>query len=128
MLSNIPTWLWVVGTIVLVFIVFGERILWGYEVKFPFKEGIGRGKVQLKYGKKRGTRIKCVFELDPAWQNIPIDIYLRENLIYTVPAEKNKSSRFFLQQTLPLDKPREGDPVVVKANDNEIFSGPLVLD
>ena len=114
--------------IILVFFIFGERILWGYEVKFPFKKGIGRGKVELKCGKKRGTRIKCVFELDPAWRNIPIEIYVREILIYTVPAEKNKSGRFFMREIIHFEKPKEGDPVVVKGNGREIFSGPLVLD
>jgi hypothetical protein len=66
LLSTVPTWAWMVGAIIIVFFAFGESILWDYEVKFPFKEGIGRGKVELECGKNKGTRIECVFEMNPS--------------------------------------------------------------
>lgn len=128
MLSAVPIWLWIIGAVILVFAVFGESTLWDYEVKFPFEEGIGRGKVELECGNKKGPRIECLFEMSPSYQNISLDIFLGEEKIYTVPAEKNNSNRLYLREHISLDKPREGDLVVVKANQEAIFSGPLVLD
>ncbi|HMB91870.1 MAG TPA: hypothetical protein VKP65_13540 [Rhodothermales bacterium] len=127
-LSMVPSWVWVVGAIVFVFFVFGESIVWDYEVKFPFNEGVGRGKVELECGKRKGTRIGCVFELNPSYQHIPLDVFVGETKIYTIPSEKNRSNRFSLRQNVPLDEPQEGDLVIVKAHDETIFSGPLVLD
>lgn len=127
-LSMVPTWVWVVGAVIFVFFVFGESILWDYEVKFLFKEGVGRGKVELECGKKKGTRIECVFELHPSYQNTPLDLFVGETKIYTIPAEKNRSDRLSLRRNMPLNEPQEGDLVIVKVHDETIFSGPLVLD
>ncbi len=126
--SSVPTWLWVVGGVVLLAIVFGERTLWEYEVKFPRREGIGRGEVELECGSKSGSRIECEFVLEPACRKLPLEIHLNGQKIFEIPADKNVGRRLFLKEKIQLDRPKEGDHLSVVADGEALFEGPLVLD
>lgn len=127
-LDFVPTWVWILIAIFVVFVFFGERILWDLEVKFPLRKGIGRAKVEFECGKKRGPRIECTFELEPAYRNQPIEIDLNGHHVFTVPAEKNISGRFRLVHAIEIAKPEEGDEVSVRIGADTVFSGLLVLD
>lgn len=126
-LGSVPTWGWV---IVVLFVLFaaGDRILWDYEVKFPLKEGVGRGKVELEGKKKKGPCIECMFELEKPYQNQTIHIFLNGQEIYQVKAEKNNSRRFRLSEHIQIPRPNEADKVSVHIGGKEIFSGLLALD
>ena len=128
LLDTVPTWIWVVVGFVVVVVIFGESMLWDYEVKFPRRDGTGRAKVEFECGSKRGSRIECVFELEPVYQNQAIEIVLNGAHVFTVPAKKNTSSRFFFAEKVNLNRPNEGDEVVVRIGGSDIFSGPLVQD
>ena len=128
LLSGTPIWIWVVGFVIVFLIFTGERILWDYEVKFPLREGVGRGKVEFERGSKKGTRVECVFELAAEYQNKPVEIYLKKVLVHTIPVEKNNSNRFRIKQAMDFDEPTEGDEVSVRIDGSEVFSGNLVLD
>ena len=77
LLSTIPTWVWVIGGIIFVVIVFGDRKLWELEVKFPHKQGIGRGEVEFECLKKKGSSIEVEFQLEDLFQNKKIEIFLK---------------------------------------------------
>ena len=127
-LSSLPTPVLVIGGFILFMVIFGEKILWDYEVKFPLKKGIGRGEVEFECGQKKGSRIECEFELNDSYKNIPIEIYLRDKMVYIIPAERNMQTFIKIKQHTPIERPEEGDLVTVKANGETIFSGQLVLD
>lgn len=126
-IDSIPTWVWVMGVIAILF-ASSDRIMWDYEVKFPLKEGAGRGKVELEGKKKKGPYIECNFELEKTYQNRTIDIFLNGHAIYQIPAEKNNTNRLRLSQPITLSQPKEGDMVSVHIGGEEIFTGQLVLD
>lgn len=128
LLSTVPTWIWVVGLILLYVFFFGERILWDYEVKFPKKEGVGRGEVELECGKKKGSRVECSFELTEHYQNKSLEIYVQKQLLLTIPAERNNSATLRIKESVPLEEPSEGDVVGIRIDGVEVFSGALVLD
>lgn len=127
-LSSIPTPVLVIGGFVIFMLIFGEKVLWDYEVKFPFKNGIGRGEVEFECGQKKGPRIECEFELNDSYKNIAIEIFLRDKKVYTIPAARNMQTFIKVKEHIPFDRPEEGDLVTVKANNETIFSGQLVLD
>jgi hypothetical protein len=127
-LSSLPTAVKIIGGIIIFMLIFGQKILWDYEVKFPFKTGIGRGEIEFECGKKSGPEIECEFELDDTYKNMPIEIYLKDKKAYTITADRNRQTFIRIKEKTPLDKPEEGDEVTVKANGEPIFSGKLVLD
>lgn len=125
--STIPIWAWIVGAIGIL-ILFGDRGLWEYEVKFPFTEDAGRGEVEFKCYKKKGSVIEVEFNLESECINKDIDIYPNNHLVYSIPGEKNNSARLYLNRPLDMQKPNDGDEVAVKVQGRNIFNGPLVLD
>ena len=128
LLSAVPTWVWVIGGIVAFFFFFGERILWKYEVKFPMTTETGRGKIKLLYGKKKGARIRCSFELNERHRGKKIDIYLQNKRIHSIPADQTKAAKYFKSEKISLEKPDEGADIEVYADRDKLFSGVLVLD
>ena len=127
LVSTIPIWVWIAGAIAIL-ILFGDRGLWEYEVKFPFSENAGRGEVEFKCYKKKGSVIEVELNLESECINKDIDIYLNNHLVYSIPGEKNNSARLYLNRPLDMQKPNEGDEVSVKVQGRNIFNGPLVLD
>jgi len=127
-ISALPTPILVIGGFILLILIFGEATIWDYEVKFPLKKGIGRGEVDFECGKKTGTRIECEFELDDSYKNIPIEIFLRNEKIFTIPAEKNMRKFIKIKKRISFERPEEGDLVTIKANQESIFTGQLVSD
>lgn len=124
---GLPWWVWLVLVLV-VAIIFGDRSLWEYEVKFPLQEGVGRGEVEFEAYKKKGTTIELKFRLDPAYQDKAIDVYLEGRLMFSLPAEKNSRSLLFLTEKIDMEQPKEGSEVVVKIGGISVFKGLLVLD
>ena len=126
-IADIPWWGWLVLFIAYV-IVFGKKKLWDYEVKFPFKEGIGRGKVEFECFEKEGPKVEVKLSLDPQLHNKKIDIYLSGHCVFSVPSALNIEPQLRIEESLSMNEPKEGEIVDVKIDDNIIFSGPLVLD
>lgn len=124
--ANLPTWVWWVTGILFVFIFFGDRELWDYEAKFPFKQGIGRGEIELKCYKKRGSVIEVKLESNQL--NKALDIYLNNRRIFTVPSNKTQTARVYLKENIEIDKPSEGDEVVVRVGSETLFQGQLIRD
>jgi len=127
-LSTIPTWAWVIGGFVIFAILFGDRKLWEFEVKFPMKQGVGRGEIELECHKKKGSSIEVEFQLEQLFQNKIIEVILNNKIIYTVPELKNNNSRIYINEKIDLVKPSEGDKVEININRQKQFEGVLVRD
>ena len=126
LLTAIPTWAWWVGGIVLVSLLFGDRVLWEYEAEFPFRQGIGRGEIELKGYKKKGCRIEV--ELESALLPQEVTIFLNGRRIFAIPPEQTKAARLYHTEPIALDQPAEGDEVEVHIGGEAVFQGLLVRD
>ena len=127
LLGDLPVWGWVIFVLFVLFLL-GDRGLWDYEAKFPLQPGIGRGEVECKRYKKKGSSIEVNLELEPEYREKRVAIRLRNQLVCTVPKERNGGERLYLNQSLDLEEPTEGDLVSVEIDGESVFSGPLVLD
>lgn len=127
LLGDLPVWGWVIFVLFVLFLL-GDRGLWDYEAKFPLQPGIGRGEVEFKRYKKKGSSIEVKLELEPEYREKRVAIRLRNQLVCTVPKERNGGERLYLNQSLDLEEPAEGDLVSVEIDGESVFSGPLVLD
>ena len=127
-LSTAPTWVWVIVGIMIFVVLFGDRKLWELEVKFPMKHGVGRGEVEFECLKKRGSSIELKFTLEELFQNKDIEVILNNRTIYTIHASKNSTARTYINEKLDLQKPNEGDKVVVNIGGQKQFEGVLVRD
>ncbi len=126
-IESIPWWGWLALFIAYV-VIFGDKKLWGYEVKFPLKEGAGRGEVELECFKKRGTSIELELELDTFFLEKEISVYLSHDLIYVVPKDKNIESHLNIDESIKIREPKEGEEITIKIEGKSVFSGQLVLD
>lgn len=126
-ISSLPGWAWFVLGFVLLFLT-GDRKLWEYEVKFPLQPNIGRGKVEFECLKKKGSSIEVKLELEPNYNNKPIEIMLNGLLVYTIPDTSNTKRSTYINKKVKIEKPNEGDEVLIKIGGEKIFSGQLVLD
>jgi len=127
-LSTVPTWVWIVGGIILFTIIFGDKKLWEFEVKFPLQAGVGRGEVEFECLNKKGTFIEAKFELEELYQNKKIEIFLNNRMVYSIPEAKNNSARIYINEKLEVQKPTEGDEVTVNIGGRKQFEGVLVRD
>ncbi len=126
-IESFPWWGWLILFIVYI-IVFGDKKLWSYEVKFPFKEGVGRAEVELECFKKRGAYIELDFELDESYLHKDIGVYLSHDLIYFVPGDKNNEGDLDIDESIDIKEPKEGQEITIKIDGKPIFNGQLVLD
>jgi hypothetical protein len=126
-ITSLPTWAWfVIGFILL--ILTGDRKLWEYEVKFPLQAGIGRGEVEFECLKKKGSTIEIKLQLEPDYNNKRIDIMLNGLVVYTISEHDNAGKSIVINKKVPLEKPNEGDEVIIKIGGEKVFTGQLVLD
>ncbi len=125
-LGDVPWYGWT-ALVLLILFIFGDSKQWDYEVKFPMKEGIGRGEVEFEGLKRRGPIIEMRLQLDPSQTNKEIEVLLDGRSVYSMP-NGSGSSRVYVNEKIDLDEPKEGQMVVVKIDSQEVFSGPLVLD
>lgn len=127
-IQHVPTWIWFVAGFVLL-ILTGDTKRWEYEVKFPMKQGVGRGEIEFKCLKKKGTSIEIELSLDTMQAEKPIDIYLNERLVYSIAADENiANKRIYINKKITIEKPREADTVAVKIAGQSVLTGQLVLD
>ncbi|NRA39772.1 MAG: hypothetical protein HRU15_16645 [Planctomycetes bacterium] len=126
-LDSIPWWGWMLFVCTLS-IIFGDRVAWEYEVKFPLREGIGHGKLEFECTKKKGSYIEISFQLEKDYQQQEIEIYLNQQLIHCLDSRQNNSSHFQFEERVDFAQPREGDIVRVCIAQQEIFTGTLALD
>lgn len=128
-IHNSPGWAWfVIGFVLL--ILMGDKKLWEFEVKFPMKQGVGRGEIEFEGLKKKGTHIEIKFNLDASQANQQIDIYLKERHVFTIPADQNQAdSRININKKIKLEQPpNEADTVTVKIGGQQVFDGQLFPD
>lgn len=128
-IQNLPTWAWfVIGFALL--ILTGDKKLWEYEVKFPMKQGVGRGEIEFEGMKKKGSQIEIKLDLDATQANKQIDIYLKERHVFTIPADENQANkRITINKKIKLvQPPNEADDVVVKIGGQQVFDGQLFPD
>ncbi|MFK7816374.1 MAG: hypothetical protein AB8B92_08560 [Gammaproteobacteria bacterium] len=128
MLAYVPAWVWVIGAIIFYVMIFGDRKLWELEVKFPNQHGVGRGEIEFECLKKKGTSIEVEFNLEDLFKQKTIEIYLNNRLVYTVHAVKNNGARIFIKEKIDIQKPNEGDKVLVNIDGQKQFEGVLVRD
>jgi len=102
--------------------------LWEYEVKFPQTTGVGPGEVEIECWKKKGATLEAKFQIESESANKDIEIFLKNQNVYTVPAQKNTGGRVYISEKIDLDKPKEGDQVTIKIRNEQVFSGPLIRD
>ena len=126
-ISSVPFYVWIIIGIVLT-IIFGDREIWEYEAEFPYKEGLGRGEVEIECYKRKGAQLEAKLYLEPNYNNRTIEIHLNNNLIATIPENKNVSSFFVFKTPYTLDKPNSKDQIDLKINNEVIFSGNLIKD
>ena len=124
---ELPVWVWILLGFGLLF-VFGDRKLWEYEVKFARVTGIGRGEIEFESLKKRGTSIEVKLELEPIYRSKPVEIFLNGKLVFSIPADKNAGEIMRITEAIDLTEPQEGDEVVVKISNEQLFSGQLIPD
>jgi hypothetical protein len=127
LLEQIPGWGWFF-IILAVIILLGDKKLWEYEVKFAFKEGIGKGEVELKHLKRKGQFVDAKFKLEPEQNNHPIQILLNRELLLAIPASKNCRKFLRFEEIKPLTRPKAGDNIEVVINGVRVFEGPLARD
>jgi len=128
LLTTIPAWLWVFGGFIIFMFIFGDQKLWELEVKFPMISGVGRGEVEFECHKKKGSSIEVKFQLEELFNNKPIEIFLNNRLVYTVPSSKNSGNRIYVEEKIDLEKPNEGDKVLINIGGTKQFEGALVRD
>ncbi len=126
-ISDLPWWVWV-GLFLAVAILTGDTKKWEYEVKFPLREGIGRGEIELKHYKKKGTMLEVKLQLEQSYRNREVRVYLNNNLIHTILADQNTGNYLRATHKVELRQPKEGDDIRVEIGADDVFSGPLVLD
>lgn len=127
LLGDVPWYVWF-GLFIVVMIIFGDRGLWDYEVKFPYTQGVGRGEVEFECYKKKGSVIEAKFQIDTECANEAIDIYLGDRLMHSISSQKNPGGRIFIKESLEMEEPTEGDIVEVIIRGEVVFSGPLIRD
>lgn len=125
-LGDVPWYAWC-ALVILIFIIFGDKVIWDYEVKFPLKEGVGRGVVEFECHKKRGAFIEMRLELDSSQWRKEIDVLLDGRSVYTM-SNGSARARVYVNHKLDMEEPSEGQMVVVRIDGQDAFSGPLVLD
>lgn len=127
--QNLPGWAWFVMGFALL-VLMGDKKFWEYEVKFPMKQGIGRGEIELEGLKKRGMKIEIKLNLDATQANKQIDIYLKEHHVFTISADENQANtHIYINKKIKLDQPpNEADIVTVKIGGQQVFDGQLFPD
>lgn len=126
-IDSIPLYVWFIAGFLLLFLL-GDSKLWDYEAKFPLNPGVGRGEIEIECFKKRGPVIEAKMRLEPACNNKPLEVFLENQLVMTVPAARNKGPFFIFKAPYKYDEPREGSIVEVRLEGRPVFAGPLVLD
>jgi hypothetical protein len=126
--GNMPWFVWAAFLFIPIMVVLGDRKLWEYEVKFPQTTGVGRGEVEFEAYKKKGTTLEAKFQIDPDSANKDIEICLNDKHVYTIPAQENTGGRVYINKKIQLDKPEEGDQVIIRIRHEEVLSGPLIRD
>ena len=127
-LTGIPIWIWVIGILILYGYLFGDKKIWEYEAKFPQVPKGARGEIELERYQKQGTKIKVELHLHPSCINKEIEVFLGQRLIYKIPAERSQKSRLYLNESLELKKPEEGEIMTVKIGNNTLLEGVLIRD
>lgn len=125
--DSIPLYVWFIAGF-LILLMLGDRKLWDYEAKFPLNPGVGRGEIEIECFKKRGPVIAAKMRLEPACNGKPLEVFLGNEQVLTVPAEKNRGAFFIFRAPYKYPEPVEGSVVEVRLNGRAIFSGPLILD
>lgn len=125
--NDLPFWGWIILFFICVFI-FGDRKLWEFEVKFPLEAGVGRGEVELKCLKKKGTEIEIKLDLREHYHNKHIEIRRNDLSIFSINANQNTGKIIFIKKRTPLERPAEGDDITVRISGKDVLSGRLVLD
>lgn len=111
------------GLIAVGFFLFGERQLWELVVEFPPNPAYGEGTVRLFCRSRTGPYVVGFFTLTSTTARKPMEIDLKEQQLMSVPATRMKGHRLRLKDKVAIDKPNEGDLVVVRIGGQVAFSG-----
>ncbi len=101
----------------------GDRTGWDKEVSFRYVKEIGRGEVEIEYSKKRGTEIEVEMMLVEKYRNKPIEIFLSNALICTIPAQANIGPETDYKEPCNVEKPQKGDLVKAVVARETLFEG-----
>ena len=125
--SSVPFYVWIIIGVILT-IIFGDREIREYEVEFPYKLVVGRAEVEIECYKRKGAFLEAELRLEPNYNNNPIEIFLNNNLISTIPENKNIGSFFVFKTPYTLNKPNSNDQIDLRINNEVIFLGNLIRD
>lgn len=121
-IADLP-WYVLVGLFLLINFVFSDHSRWSKRVKFPFKPDIGSGEVEIKYSKRQGTIVEVEMRLKGELRNKPIEVFINDSLVCTVPAEHNNGTGRDFEKPTTQEKPIPGDTVHVRVEGQIIFNG-----
>ena len=102
-LKEIPTWGWFILAVIIV-ILFGDRKRWEYEVNISFIDNFGHGEIEIeasgnKLFKRERKRLEIELTLEPAAQNKQFDVFLNQNLIYTLSKHETRNKHVRINQS-----------------------------
>ena len=130
-LKAIPVYVWVILAIVVV-IIFGQRKIWEFEVKFS-AEGIGYGEVEIectssKFSKKENLTIEVDLGLQPEWRNKTYEVFLNGKSILKILDNESCSSMNKIRRKYQGDKPTADDLIEIRCDHKVVFSGTMKKD
>ena len=127
LLMGMPWYAWLVAFVVII-VIFGDRVLWDYEIKFPMTEGVGDGEIEFECHKRKGTQFEARLNLESNWWGEDIEVFLNNAHVYTISKRKNEKGRPRILEQVEFEKPNVGDIVEVRIRGEVVLTGPLVLD
>ncbi len=126
-IQTIPFFVWIILGVFILFL-FGDKQLWEYEVKFPFKEDIGRGEIEIEYYKKAKGSIDIELQLEIPYVNEALELFLDNKKILDLSMETTANSKLRIHEKFDQAEPHEGMIVEIKHNNQTIMSGPLIMN
>ena len=126
LIQSIPFFFWILLFIILV-ILFSDKQLWEYEVKFDYAPGVGDGEIEIEYYKKAKGSIDIRLKLEQNYIHIPLSIVLNEESILNISEDQNNKPILQLHSAYEHAEPFEGMSIEVKHQDEVILSGNLVM-
>lgn len=127
LLSSIPWWAWA-ALILVVLSFFGDKKLWEFEVEFAYKEGVGKGEVEIEHYTNRNPLLEVELDLDAHYLNRDLEVVRNGQRVIFIPATSNTRMRLRVHEPYLGEKPVVGDLIEIKCGREAIFSGNLRTD
>ena len=127
LVQSVPLFIWII-LVIIIFVLFSDKQLWEYEARFVYTNGIGEGDLEIEYYKKAKGSVDLELFLEEAYQQKELEIFLENDLLFTVPAESNNDTKLHFHEPYTLSEPHEGMKVHIKCDNKILFTAPLLMD